>query len=77
MELAESLDNVGTRKALVEELRPYVEKVNLQCHEAVQILLGRVVIASKEKPFITTIKGRVARLQTLNLYEDEIAALFP
>jgi hypothetical protein len=77
VELVESLDNVEARKALIEELRPYVEKVNLKCHESVQVSLDRAVIASREKPFITTIKGSVARLQTLNLYEDEIAALFP
>lgn len=77
VELVESIDNVGDRKALIEGLRPYVEKVNSQCHESVQISLERIVIASKENPFITTTKGSVARLQTLNLYEDEIAALFP
>lgn len=64
------------RKALIEELRPYVEKINSRCHESVQLSLERIIIASKDKPFITTSKDSVARLQTLRLYEDEIAALF-
>jgi hypothetical protein len=72
VELVESTD----REALIVGLRPYIEKVNSRCHESVHIPLDRVVIASKEKPIIATIKGSVARLQTLDLYKDEIAAFF-
>ena len=57
VELVESIDNVGDRKALIEGLRPYVEKVNYQCHGSVQISLERVTIASKPKPFIKPPKG--------------------
>lgn len=46
-------DDEESRKDLIENLRPYVEKVNKRCHESVRI-----------------------SLQTLDLYEDEIAALY-
>ncbi|KAJ5528320.1 hypothetical protein N7513_012479 [Penicillium frequentans] len=68
--------NDESREGLLETLWPYIEKLNARCHASVQISPEKVVITSKEKPFIMTIKGSVARMQTLRLYEDEIAALF-
>ncbi|KAL1859416.1 putative NRPS-like protein biosynthetic cluster [Paecilomyces lecythidis] len=64
-------------QAFITSLAPYIDKVNSHCHPSVQLSPERVIVATKEKPFIATIKGSVARLQTLALYEDEIAALFP
>lgn len=61
---------------LKKSLEPYIEKANEQCHDAVKLSPERLILAKKEKPFITTIKGNAARLQTLVLYEAEIAALF-
>ncbi|KAL4939887.1 hypothetical protein BDV06DRAFT_230791 [Aspergillus oleicola] len=65
-----------TEEALVESLQPYIDKVNAHCHESVRLSLKRLIFATKEKPFIVTVKGSVARLPTLALYEDEVAALF-
>lgn len=62
--------------ALKKSLEPYIEKINEQCHDSVKLSSERVIFAKKEKPFILTIKGSVARMQTLALYEAEIAALF-
>ncbi|KLJ11455.1 hypothetical protein EMPG_13357 [Blastomyces silverae] len=62
--------------ALKRSLEPYIEKANVHCHDAVKLSSERLIIATKEKPFITTIKGNASRLQTLKLYEKEIAALF-
>ncbi|KAJ5668962.1 hypothetical protein N7462_010032 [Penicillium macrosclerotiorum] len=76
VELIGSAEQNGSPGDFIESLRPYIEKVNSSCHEAVQISLDKIIIASKEKPFIETIKGSVARLQTLALYEEEIAAHF-
>ncbi|RAL10367.1 putative AMP-binding enzyme [Aspergillus homomorphus CBS 101889] len=64
------------QQAVIESLRPYLEKVNAHVHECVSLSADRTIIAGKHKPFVRTIKGSVARLQTLSLYEDEIAALF-
>ncbi|KKZ63458.1 hypothetical protein EMCG_02269 [[Emmonsia] crescens] len=61
---------------LKKSLEPYIEKANEQCHDTVKLSPERLIFAKKEKPFITTIKGNAARLQTLVLYEAEIAALF-
>lgn len=76
VELVENTEDDESREDFQESLRPYVEKVNLRCHKSVQISLERVIIASREKPFSTTIKGSVARMQTLRSYEGEIVALF-
>ncbi|KAJ6023984.1 hypothetical protein N7540_004781 [Penicillium herquei] len=75
IEFVEDSEN-ESRETLLEGLRSYIEKLNAQCHQSVRVSLDKVVIASKQKPFLTTGKGSVARLQTLRLYEDEIAALF-
>lgn len=66
------LDN----EALRESLKPHIEKVNAHCHDCVKLSSERLIFATKDKPFILTVKGSVARLQTLALYEREIASLF-
>jgi acyl-coenzyme A synthetase/AMP-(fatty) acid ligase len=75
VELA-NVANDESREKVLESLWPYIEKLNARCHASVKISPEKVIIASEEKPFIMTIKGSVARMQTLRLYEDEIAALF-
>lgn len=77
VEFVESAEDNQTREGLLESLRPYLDKLNARCHASIRISLEKVIIASREKLFITTIKGSVARMQTLSLYGDEIAALFP
>ncbi|KAI9046324.1 uncharacterized protein KD926_004162 [Aspergillus affinis] len=62
--------------ALVESLQSYIEKVNALCHHSAQLSPSRLIFTKEEKPFVLTIKTSVARLQTLALYETEIAALF-
>ncbi|KAJ5759629.1 hypothetical protein N7520_006785 [Penicillium odoratum] len=76
VEFVEGAEDNGTREGLLKSLRPYIDKLNARCHASIRISPEKVIIASKDKMFITTIKGSVARLQTLRLYEDEIAALF-
>ncbi|RAL13440.1 AMP-binding enzyme [Aspergillus homomorphus CBS 101889] len=65
----------GTDGFEVESLRPYVEKMNQRCHECVRLDMNRIIVASDEKPFVYTVKGSVARMQTLRLYDPEIDAL--
>ena len=61
---------------ILPSLQPNIEKVNAQVHDCVNLSTDRVIIATKEKPFIRTIKGTVGRVQTLNLYRPEVSALF-
>ena len=64
------------RKILLEELRPVLGRVNARCHPSVQLSTDHVLFTGERKPFIRTAKGSVARMQSLNLYEDEIAGFF-
>ncbi|BCS13310.1 AMP-binding enzyme [Aspergillus luchuensis] len=66
------VEDEGKRREFVESLRPYIERVNGRCHECVRLGMERVVVASREKPFVLTGKGSVARWRTLELYEGEI-----
>ncbi|OJD25562.1 hypothetical protein ACJ73_03066 [Blastomyces percursus] len=72
-EAAEEADDVD---ALKRSLEPYIEKANLHCHDVVKLSSERLIVAKRDKPFITTVKGNASRLQTLELYEKDIAALF-
>ncbi|KAI9035183.1 putative AMP-binding enzyme [Aspergillus affinis] len=74
--LVELVPGAEEGPALVESLQPYIEKVNSQCHDCVKLSSQRLIFAKADKPFISTVKGSTARLQTLALYEKEIAALF-
>lgn len=64
------------RAALVESLEPFLDRVNVQCHEAVRLERALVVVASKEKPMVRTVKGSVGRVETLKLYENEIEEVY-
>ncbi|EDP49902.1 hypothetical protein KXW98_001891 [Aspergillus fumigatus] len=64
------------RQAMFESLQPYLDKVNENCHECVKLSFERLIVASRDRPFIRTIKGSVARIPSLELYKEEIAALF-
>ncbi|EAW23609.1 putative AMP-binding enzyme [Aspergillus fischeri NRRL 181] len=64
------------RKAMFESLQPYIDKVNEHCHECVKLSSERLIFASGDRPFIRTVKGSVARMPSLELYKEEIAALF-
>ncbi|KAJ5679304.1 AMP-binding enzyme [Penicillium macrosclerotiorum] len=57
-------------------LLPYIERANERCHDCVKLSSARLIVAPKEKPFVRSIKGNVVRLLTLELYKDEIAAVF-
>lgn len=62
------------RKTLPRSLEPFLEKVNAQCHPSVQLPPQLVIFANM--PFKRTIKDSVARVQTLQLYKDEIESTF-
>ena len=64
------------RKILLESLRPLLGRVNARCHPSVQLSTDRVIFVNEGKPFIRTAKGSVARMQSLLLYENEIAGFF-
>ncbi len=70
------VETVSEREALLRSLEPFLEKVNTQCHPSVQLTQELVIFAKQSKPFERTIKDSVARVQTLQLYKDEIEAIF-
>ncbi|RDH31614.1 AMP-binding enzyme [Aspergillus welwitschiae] len=72
VEAVEDVEDEGKRREFVESLRPYLDRVNERCHECVRLGLERVVVARREKPFVMTGKGSVARWRTLEMYEGEI-----
>ncbi|OJI91484.1 hypothetical protein ASPTUDRAFT_112794 [Aspergillus tubingensis CBS 134.48] len=67
-----AVEDERERGEFVVSLRPYIERVNGRCHECVRLGMERVVVASREKPFVLTGKGSVARWRTLEVYEGEI-----
>ncbi|KAK3179111.1 hypothetical protein OEA41_001250 [Lepraria neglecta] len=64
------------RRALLESLQPYLDKVNAQCHPSVQLSQELIIFAKTNKPFERTAKGSVARAQSLQLYEDDIETIY-
>ena len=64
------------RRALLERLQPYLDKVNAQCHPSVQLSQELIIFAKTNKPFERTAKGSVARVQSLQLYEDDIETIY-
>lgn len=74
--LVELVPDTEEGPALVDSLQPYIEKANKQCHDCVKLSSERLIFAKKDKPFMWTVKGSVARLQTLAVYEKDIAVFF-
>lgn len=68
--------NESERNALRDSLQPCLQKVNAQCHPSVQLFQGLVLFAKNGKPFVRTTKASVARVQTLQLYLNEMSELY-
>lgn len=62
-------------KTFKATLTPHIEKVNSKCHPSVRLSPELILFADKGKPFERTIKGNVARAQSLKLYEQEMRRL--
>ena len=69
-------DSEEGRKALLESLQPCLDKVNAQCHQSVQLSRELILFVKTNKPFERTAKGSIARLQSLQLYEDDVATMY-
>lgn len=63
-------------ESVVGTLWPAVEKANELCSEYVQLSKRLTMLTSPSKPFLRTAKDTVARRDSLNLYKDEISALY-
>lgn len=75
MLLIEAIDG-RDHKDLQQSLLPYLKKANDLCHAPVRILPELVLFANPDKPLVRTLKGNVARLPTLKVYEEEIEELY-
>jgi acyl-coenzyme A synthetase/AMP-(fatty) acid ligase len=70
------VDTEEGRLSLIKSLEPYIGKVNSHCHSSVQLSSKLVIFTNKDKPFVRTIKGSIARVQSLRSYEEEMDSLF-
>lgn len=61
---------------LLQSLKPYIDNVNAQCHPSVQLDPKLIVAVKKDKPLERTVKGSVARVQSLKLYDEEIDQVY-
>ncbi|KAF7865939.1 hypothetical protein EAF04_006103 [Stromatinia cepivora] len=62
----------GSHAEFMQSLLPYLEKANALCYDSVRVFPELVLLAQPEKPFVRTLKGSVARIPSLSLYEQEI-----
>src|SRR6185437_7233373 len=76
LELVPETEGKVDKEGLLQSLAPYLEKVNALCHESVQLSPELILITNSEKPLVRTLKGSVARLPSLQHYEDEITELY-
>ncbi|PQE08772.1 AMP-binding enzyme protein [Rutstroemia sp. NJR-2017a BVV2] len=76
IEIVPGKHDEGLREEFIQSLLPYLEKVNAQCHKSVQLSPELVLLAQPEKPFVRTLKGSVARLPSLSLYEQETEGIY-
>lgn len=53
-----------------------MDKVDVSCHYLVQLSRELVLVMKKDKPLVRTMKGSVARILSLKIYEEEIDDLY-
>ncbi|KAL6718671.1 hypothetical protein ACLMJK_002905 [Lecanora helva] len=75
-ETLEKTKSAADQKDLLTSLQPYLDEANLQCHPCVQLSQEQVLFGNKSKPFARTVKGSVARAETLQSYGEEIRRHF-
>ncbi|KAF5010120.1 hypothetical protein FDECE_3706 [Fusarium decemcellulare] len=64
------------RDDIISKIWPAVEKANLVAPSHARILREFVIVASPDKPFFKTTKGTVRRGPTLELYQEELDAVY-
>jgi len=77
LEIAEDAVDVESesgRRSFLQSVEPYIARISER--SLLRLAVDFIIIARKDKPFVRTIKGTLARVPTLRLYEDDIAALF-
>ncbi|KAI4149283.1 MAG: hypothetical protein LQ340_004714, partial [Diploschistes diacapsis] len=65
------MESEAGRRELLRVLQPYIDKANSICYPRVQLLPEYLIFVSKDNRFVRTVKGSVARAQSLKLYGDE------
>jgi thioester reductase-like protein/acyl-CoA synthetase (AMP-forming)/AMP-acid ligase II len=60
------------KRSLIEDLWPTIGDSNKRCPKHAKVSKARVLIASKDMPFLRAVKGTVQRQATLSLYKDII-----
>ena len=68
--------NAVERAAMIERVWPYIEEANQECPNFAKILKSLILVAPPQKPFMRAGKGTVQRRATLELFGNEIDALY-
>lgn len=76
IEIVPELHGKEIGEGFMESLIPFIERANAACHDSVKLSLQQVLLATTGKPFVRTMKGSVARMSSLSLYEQEIEDLY-
>ncbi|KAF4310078.1 putative nrps-like enzyme [Botryosphaeria dothidea] len=61
---------------LLTELWPAIEKANKEAPAHAQVWKNKIAFTKKEKPFVRAPKGSIVRRSTVNLYSEELDALY-
>jgi thioester reductase-like protein/acyl-CoA synthetase (AMP-forming)/AMP-acid ligase II len=64
------------KRGLIEDIWPTIEDSNKRCPKHAKVSKARVLIASKDMPFLRAVKGTVQRQSTLTLYKDIISRFY-
>ena len=75
LQRSDILDSEEAKRRLLDSLESCLSTVNKECHPSVQLSTKQVLFATQAKPFMRTVKGTVARILTLRLYEQEISSM--
>jgi thioester reductase-like protein/aryl carrier-like protein len=64
------------KRDLIEKIWPTVEEANAQCPAHARVSKSKILVLDPEKPMPRASKGTVQRSRTLQLYAEEIDALY-
>ena len=68
--------NIVQRAQFIERIWPSVKEANEQCPAHAKILKTHIMVALPDKPFKRAAKGTVQRASTLEMYSEELNALY-
>ncbi|KAI4156985.1 MAG: hypothetical protein L6R39_000848 [Caloplaca ligustica] len=74
--LAEPKEEVSDRSAFLQDLWPAIEEANALVPGQGRIIRSKILVASKQKPFVRAAKGTIVRNLTEAVYKEEVETLY-